>query len=58
MALAGTTRIKIVPHFMRLHEWIALEKGYYEAEGLEPELLADVMHQVSGFREKAYKDRP
>ena len=58
MALARTTRIKIVPHFMRLHEWIALEKGYYHAEGLEPELLDDVMHQVSGFQEKPYKDRP
>jgi hypothetical protein len=58
MALAGKTRIKIVPHFMRLHEWVALEKGYYEAEGLEPELLADVMHQVSGFGAKPYKDRP
>lgn len=58
MATAGKTRIKIVPHFMRLHEWIALEKGYYEAEGLEPELLADVMHRVSGYREKPYKDRP
>ena len=58
MALIGKTRIKIVPHFMRLHEWIALERGYYEAEGLEPELLSDVMHQVSGYREKAYKDRP
>ncbi len=23
MALAGKTRIKIVPHFMRLHEWVA-----------------------------------
>lgn len=58
MALAGKTRIKIVPHFMRLHEWIALDNGYYEAEGLLPELLADVMHQVSGYREKPYKDRP
>jgi len=58
MALGKRTRIKIVPHFMRLHEWIALERGHFEAEGLEPELLADVMHQVSGYREKAYRDRP
>ena len=21
--------VKVVPHFMRLHEWIALENGYY-----------------------------
>ncbi len=52
------TRIKIVPHFMRLHEWIALEKRHYEAEGLEPELLDEVMHKVSGFSEKPSKDRP
>ena len=49
MALAGMARIKIVPHFMRLHEWIAPEKKRYEAEGLEAELLDDVMHKVSGF---------
>ncbi len=52
------TRIRIVPHFMRLHEWIALDEGYYEAEGLEPELLAELMHQVSGHRGDAYKARP
>jgi hypothetical protein len=42
------TPIKVVPHFMRLHEWIALEGGYYRDEGLEPVLMADVMHSVSG----------
>ncbi len=46
------TRIKIVPHFMRLHEWIALERKHDEAEGLEPELLDDIMHKASGFSEK------
>ena len=39
MALAGTTRTVILPHFMRLHEWIALEQRYYGAEGLEPAVL-------------------
>ena len=58
MALAERTRIRIIPHFMRLHEWIALEEGYYQAEGLEPELLAEVMHQVSAHRGDAYRDRP
>jgi len=33
MAPAEGTRIRIVPHFMRLHEWIALDEGYHEAEG-------------------------
>jgi hypothetical protein len=31
------TPIKVVPHFSRLHEWIALEERYYQDEGLEPE---------------------
>jgi NitT/TauT family transport system substrate-binding protein len=58
MALGDRTPLKIIPHFMRLHEWIALEERYYQAEGLEPELLPEVMHQVSGHRGEAYKERP
>jgi hypothetical protein len=30
------TPIKVVPHFSRLHEWIALEEGFYQDEGLAP----------------------
>jgi hypothetical protein len=52
------TPIKVVPHFMRLHEWIALENGYYEDEGLEPVMMADVMHSVSGHRGDEYGRRP
>jgi hypothetical protein len=52
------TPIKVVPHFMRLHEWIALESGYYEDEGLEPVLMSDVMHSVSGHRGDEYGRRP
>ena len=52
------TPIKVVPHFMRLHEWIALESGYYQDEGLEPMLMADVMHSVSGHRGDDYGTRP
>src|SRR5262252_5907249 len=50
--------IRIVPHFMRLHEWIALQDGLFDQEGLEPELLSDVMHDVSGHRESSYFERP
>src|ERR687885_2147569 len=50
--------IRIVPHFMRLHEWIGLEDGFYEAEGLEPEVLTQVMHDVSLHRESEYFQRP
>ncbi len=50
--------IRVVPHFMRLHEWIALEEGYYQVEGLEPELLPEVMHRVSTHRASPYLERP
>jgi hypothetical protein len=43
---------------MRLHEWVALEEGAYQAEGLEPELLSDVMHDVSSHGGDAYFERP
>ena len=43
---------------MRLHEWVALEEGAYQAEGLEPELLSDVMHDVSSHGRDAYFERP
>ena len=50
--------IKVVPHFMRLHEWIALQERYYEATGLEPELLPEVMHKVSSHAGDPYLERP
>ncbi|HKC18809.1 MAG TPA: hypothetical protein VKE27_04185 [Candidatus Dormibacteraeota bacterium] len=56
--MAALTRIRVVPHFMRLHEWVALEEGAYQAEGLEPELLSDVMHNVSSHGRDAYFERP
>lgn len=43
---------------MRLHEWVALEEGAYQAEGLEPEHLSDVMHDVSSHGRDAYFERP
>lgn len=51
-------RIGVVPHFMRLHEWIALEEGYFAAEGLEPDLRPDVMHRVSSHARSDYFRRP
>src|SRR5581483_558801 len=50
--------IKIVPHFMRLHEWIALDEGLFAAEGLAPEILADDMHQISSHGADVYFERP
>lgn len=56
--MADRTRIRVVPHFMRLHEWVALDEGFYQSEGLEPELLSDVMHDVSSHGRDAYFERP
>src|SRR5918912_3973084 len=49
---------KLVPHSPRLHEWIALEEGYFQDEGLEPHMLTDVMHSVSSHRGDEYGQRP
>jgi hypothetical protein len=51
-------RIHVVPHFMRLHEWVAVEEGLFQKEGLEADLLTDVMHDVSGHGADPYLQRP
>lgn len=53
-----TRRIRVVPHFMRLHEWIAAERGYFQDEGLEADLLAETMHSASGHSGDPYLSRP
>ncbi len=58
MAEPAARRVRVVPHFMRLHEWIALEDGYFAAEGLEPDLRPDVMHRVSTHTRSEYFKRP
>lgn len=50
--------VRVVPHFSRLQEWIALEEGYFQDEGLEPEMLPDVMHAVSSHHGDQYGQRP
>ena len=52
------TRIEVVPHFSRLQEWIALDEGFFQQEGLEPEMLPDVMHAVSSHQGDVYGQRP
>src|SRR5215218_9010388 len=52
------TPIHVVPHFSRLHEWIALEEGYFQDEGLEPHMFTDVMHSVSTHHGDEYGKRP
>jgi ABC-type nitrate/sulfonate/bicarbonate transport system substrate-binding protein len=50
--------IKVVPHFMRLHEWIALEENFFEPEGLSPELRAEDMEAISSHGADPYLARP
>lgn len=52
------TPIQVVPHFSRLQEWIALDEGFFQEEGLEPEMLQDVMHAVSSHHGDQYGQRP
>ena len=52
------TRVLVVPHFSRLQEWIALDEGFFQQEGLEPEMLQDVMHSVSSHHGDVYGQRP
>ena len=52
------TRIQVVPHFMRLHEWIALDESLFQEQGLEPQMLTDVMHDVSSHGADPYLQRP
>ena len=50
--------VQVVPHFSRLQEWIALDEGFFQDEGLEPEMLQDVMHAVSSHHGDQYGQRP
>ena len=52
------TPLQVVPHFSRLQEWIALDEGFFQEEGLEPELLQEVMHAVSSHAGDPYGQRP
>ncbi|HEU5439953.1 MAG TPA: hypothetical protein VFU88_11740 [Ktedonobacterales bacterium] len=52
------TKVSVVPHFSRLHEWIAMEEGYFQEEGLDAEMLPEVMHAVSGHKGDNYGERP
>lgn len=52
------TKISVVPHFSRLHEWIAMEDGYFQEEGLDAEMLPEVMHAVSSHKGDNYGERP
>jgi hypothetical protein len=53
------TQLKIAPTGMRLHEWIALERGYFQAHGIEPIVRWDIVSGImSSWQGKGYKERP
>lgn len=53
------TRVKISPTGMRLHEWIALERGYFQDEGIDPEVQWDVvMGAIERWKGEGYRQRP
>jgi NitT/TauT family transport system substrate-binding protein len=51
--------LKIAPTGMRLHDWIALERGYFQAQGIEPIVRWDIVSGImSSWQGKAYRERP
>lgn len=55
----GLSPLTIVPTGMRLHEWIALERGYFQEHGVEPIVRWDVVSGImSSWQGKAYRERP
>jgi hypothetical protein len=51
--------LKIAPTGMRLHEWIALERGCFQAHGIDPIVRWDIVAGImSSWQGKAYRERP
>ncbi|HEY7063059.1 MAG TPA: hypothetical protein VII06_16390 [Chloroflexota bacterium] len=52
-------RVKIRPTGMRLHEWIALERGYFPEQGIEPEIQWYTMSKtMASWKGQDYLHRP
>ena len=61
MGSTALTKIKIHPTGMRLHEWICLDEGFFEQQGLDVEVLWGVVHnKMRAWQdgEQGYKKRP
>ncbi|MEE2995740.1 MAG: hypothetical protein VX700_01220 [Pseudomonadota bacterium] len=52
------TNVKVFPTGMRLNEYVALEEGFWRDEGLEVEILWDVLKGQMVRWKDAYKERP
>jgi NitT/TauT family transport system substrate-binding protein len=52
-------QLTIAPTGMRLHEWVALERGYFQDADIEPVVRWDVVQGAMGsWTGLAYKERP
>jgi hypothetical protein len=59
MTSSTLTPLQISPTGMRLHEWIALERGYFQEQGIEPYIRWDVvMGAIERWKGEGYKQRP
>jgi NitT/TauT family transport system substrate-binding protein len=53
------TRLAIAPTGMRLHEWIAIERGYFQQHGIDPQVRWDVLAGIqSSWKGIDYRERP
>jgi len=52
-------QLQIAPTGMRLHEWVALERGYFQDAGIEPLVRWDVLRGIqSSWKDLEYRERP
>src|SRR5713226_3337801 len=59
MASSSLQRLKISPTGMRLHEWIALERGYFQEQGIDPVIQWHVTTgTMSSWKGMEYLQRP
>ena len=52
------TKVQVFPTGMRLNEYVALEEHFFEAEGLEVEIMWDVLRGQMARWSDRYKERP
>jgi NitT/TauT family transport system substrate-binding protein len=57
--MTSLRQLKIAPTGMRLHEWIALDRGYFQAAGIDPVVRWDIVSGImSSWQGKQYLERP